>query len=321
MPTALITGITGQDGSYLAELLLEKGYRVVGIARSDEPPERNNVTHLGKRVELIAGDLGDQQSLLDAVEHSKPDEVYNLAARSFPQDSFGHPVLTGDLVGLGVARLLEAVTKLAPKARVFQASSSELFGRALESPQNEMTSIRPRSPYGVAKAYGHWMIAEARESRGLFAVSGILFNHESPRRGLEFVSRKVTNAVARIHHGIESEVTLGDLDARRDWGFAGDYVDAMWRMLQHHKPMDFVIGTGKSWSVRDLCETAFGVVGRDYRDYVKTDPRFMRPPEAKALLADPTLARKQLGWRPRVEFPEMIRMMVEADLSRVGGQQ
>jgi GDPmannose 4,6-dehydratase len=226
-------------------------------------------------------------------------------------------VLTGDLVGLGVARLLEAVAKVAPKARVFQASSSELFGRALESPQNEKTAIRPRSPYGVAKAYAHWMVAEAREIRGLFAVSGILFNHESPRRGLEFVSRKVTNAVARIHHGLQSEVALGDLDARRDWGFAGDYVDAMWRMLQHHQPMDFVIGTGRTWSVGELCETAFGVVGRDYREHVKQDPRFMRPPDPRPIVADATLARKQLGWRPVVEFPRMIEMMVQADLALV----
>jgi len=318
VPTALITGITGQDGSYLAELLLERGYRVVGIARADEPPERNNVAHLGKRVEIIPGDLADQQSLVDAVSHSRPDEVYNLAARSFPQDSFGHPVLTGDLVGLGVARLLEAVAKAAPEARVFQASSSELFGRALESPQNERTAIRPRSPYGVAKAYAHWMVAEARESRGLFAVSGILFNHESPRRGIEFVSRKVTNAVARIHLGLQSDVTLGDLEARRDWGFAGDYVDAMWRMLQHHQPTDFVIGTGRTWSVRELCEIAFGIVGRDYREHVKQDPAFMRPPDPQPIVADSTLARKQLGWRPQVEFPRMIEMMVESDLALAG---
>jgi GDPmannose 4,6-dehydratase len=230
-------------------------------------------------------------------------------------------VLTGDLVGLGVARLIEAVAQEAPNARVFQASSSELFGRALESPQDERTPIRPRSPYGVAKAYGHWMMCEARESRGLYAVSGILFNHESPRRGLEFVTRKVTNAVARIHRGLQSEVVLGDLDARRDWGFAGDYVDAMWRMLQHHKPMDFVIGTGKAWSVRDLCETAFKVVGLDYREYVKQDPKLVRPRDAQLIVADPTLARKQLGWRPRVEFPELIERMVEADLARLEGAQ
>lgn len=321
MPTALITGITGQDGSYLAELLLEKGYRVVGIARGDEPPERNNVAHLGDKVEIIPGDLADQRSLVDAVAHSRPDEVYNLAARTFTQDSFAAPVLTGDLVGLGVARLIEAVLQEAPDARLFQASSSELFGRALESPQDERTPIRPRSPYGVAKAYGHWIVAEARESRGLYAVSGILFNHESPRRGLEFVTRKVTHAVARIHRGLQSEVRLGDLEARRDWGFAGDYVDAMWRMLQHHEPMDFVIGTGKAWSVRELCETAFNVVGLDYRDYVKQDPKLVRPPDAQLIVADPTLARKQLGWRPGVQFPELIERMVEADLARLEGDQ
>src|SRR5215475_294045 len=272
--TALITGITGQDGSYLAELLLEKGYRVVGTVRRSSTTPYERIAHLVDRVELVSADLLDQTSLTDVVGEFQPDEIYNLAAQSFVQTSWTQPVLTGEFTALGVTRMLEAVKKAAPKARFYQASSSEMFGKVVETPQRETTPFYPRSSYGVAKVYGHWITVNYRERFGLYAVSGILFNHESPRRGLEFVTRKVTDAVARIKLGLASEVRLGNLEARRDWGFAGDYVDAMWRMLQLDEPSDFVVGTGETWSVRQLCEFAFQHAGLDYRDYVKTDERF-----------------------------------------------
>jgi len=319
MPTALITGITGQDGSYLAEELLAKGYRVVGIVRRSSTTPYERIAHLVDRVELLSADLLDQHSLVDAMAACSPDEVYNLAAQSFVQTSWNQPVLTGEFTGLGVTRALEAVRKAAPRARFYQASSSEMFGKVVESPQSEHTSFYPRSPYGVAKVYGHWITVNYRESYDLFAVSGILFNHESPRRGLEFVTRKVTDAVARIKLGLAREVRLGNLDARRDWGYAGDYVDAMWRMLQQDHAEDYVIGTGRTHSVRQLCEVAFGCVGLDYREYVKQDERFFRPAEVDLLVADPTKANTQLGWRPQVSFEDLIAMMVDADLARHRG--
>jgi GDPmannose 4,6-dehydratase len=316
MRTALITGITGQDGSYLAELLLEKGYRVIGTVRRSSTTPYERIAHLVDRVELVSADLLDQTSLTDVVGEYAPDEVYNLAAQSFVQTSWTQPVLTGEFTALGVTRMLEAVKKAAPKARFYQASSSEMFGKVVETPQRESTPFYPRSPYGVAKVYGHWITVNYRESFGLYAVSGILFNHESPRRGLEFVTRKVTDAVARIKLGMATEVRLGNLDARRDWGFAGDYVDAMWRMLQQDEPDDYVIGTGTTCSVRDLCEAAFSRVGLDYREFVKQDPRFFRPAEVELLIADPTKAREQLEWTPRVTFRQLVEMMVDADLER-----
>ncbi|HEX6809935.1 MAG TPA: GDP-mannose 4,6-dehydratase [Gemmatimonadaceae bacterium] len=319
MPTALITGITGQDGSYLAEHLLAKGYRVVGVVRRSSTTPYERIAHLVDKVELLSADLLDQHSLVDAMAACAPDEVYNLAAQSFVQTSWNQPVLTGEFTGLGVTRALEAVRKAAPRARFYQASSSEMFGKVVESPQSERTSFYPRSPYGVAKVYGHWITVNYRESYDLFAVSGILFNHESPRRGLEFVTRKVTDAVARIKLGLAREVRLGNLDARRDWGFAGDYVDAMWRMLQQDRAEDYVIGTGRTHSVRQLCEVAFGCVGLDYREFVKQDERFFRPAEVDLLVADPAKANTQLGWRPHVSFEDLIAMMVDADLARHRG--
>jgi GDPmannose 4,6-dehydratase len=316
MPTALITGITGQDGSYLAEFLLEKGYRVVGVVRRSSTTPYERISHLVDRVELVSADLLDQTSLTDAVSEFEPDEIYNLAAQSFVQTSWNQPVLTGEFTALGVTRMLEAMKKAAPKARFYQASSSEMFGKVHESPQRESTPFYPRSPYGVAKVYGHWITVNYRESFGLYAVSGILFNHESPRRGLEFVTRKVTDAVARIKLGRAKEVKLGNLDSRRDWGFAGDYVDAMWRMLQKDEPDDYVIGTGHTCSVRDLCETAFKCVGLDYREHVVQDPKFFRPAEVDLLVADPSKARDRLGWTPKVSFTALVEMMVEADLER-----
>ncbi len=318
MPTALITGITGQDGSYLAELLLEKGYRVVGIVRRSSTTPYERIGHLVDRVELISADLLDQHSLVDAMAECRPDEIYNLAAQSFVQTSWTQPVLTGEFTALGVTRMLEAMRKAAPRARFYQASSSEMFGMVLETPQRESTPFYPRSPYGVAKVYGHWITVNYRESYRLYAVSGILFNHESPRRGLEFVTRKVTDAAARIKLGLAREVKLGNLESRRDWGYAGDYVDAMWRMLQADTPRDFVIGTGETWSVRQLCEIAFQHVGLDYHDYVVQDQRFMRPAEVDLLVADATHARQQLGWAPCISFRQLVAMMVDADLARHG---
>ena len=316
MPTALITGITGQDGSYLAELLLEKGYRVVGIVRRSSTTPYERIAHLVEKIELVSADLLDQTSLTDAVHDFEPDEIYNLAAQSFVQTSWSQPVLTGEFTALGVTRMLEAMKKAAPKARFYQASSSEMFGKVQESPQRETTPFYPRSPYGVAKVYGHWITVNYRESFGLYAVSGILFNHESPRRGLEFVTRKVTDAVARIKLGLGRGVRLGNLDARRDWGYAGDYVDAMWRMLQQDVPDDYVIGTGHTCSVRDLCEAAFSYVGLDYHEHVQQDPRYFRPAEVDLLVADPAKARARLGWTPKVSFQELVHTMVDADLAR-----
>jgi GDPmannose 4,6-dehydratase len=316
MPTALITGVTGQDGSYLAELLLAKGYRVVGVVRRSSTTPYERIAHLVDHIELISADLLDQTSLTDAVAAVRPDEIYNLAAQSFFQTSWTQPVLTGEFTALGVTRMLEAMRKAAPDSRFYQASSSEQFGKVVETPQRESTPFYPRSPYGVAKVYGHWITVNYRESFDLFAVSGILFNHESPRRGLEFVTRKISDGVARIKHGLAGELRLGNLDARRDWGFAGDYVEAMWRMLQSDTPDDYVIGTGETYSVRQFCEAAFGAVGLDWQTYVKQDERFFRPAEVDLLVADPSKAKEQLGWTPSVSFEELVRRMVEADMDR-----
>jgi GDPmannose 4,6-dehydratase len=316
MPTALITGITGQDGSYLAEFLLAKGYRVVGIVRRSSTTPYERISHLIDRVELLSADLLDQTSLTDAVHETEPDEIYNLAAQSFVQTSWYQPVLTGEFTALGVTRMLEAMKKAAPKARFYQASSSEMFGKVIETPQKESTPFYPRSPYGVAKTYGHWITLNYRESFGLYAVSGILFNHESPRRGLEFVTRKVTDGAARCKLGISRDLVLGNLEARRDWGFAGDYVDAMWRMLQQDEPDDYVVATGETWSVRRLCQLAFEAVGLDYLDFVKHDQKFERPAEVDLLVGDPTKAKDKLGWEPTVRFHQLVEMMVKADLER-----
>jgi GDPmannose 4,6-dehydratase len=321
MKTALITGITGQDGSYLAELLLEKGYRVYGLVRRSSTVTFERIQHIQDRLELLSADLTDQNSLFYALEESKPDEVYNLAAQSFVQTSWTQPVLTGDVTGLGVTRMLEAIRIFDRERRIrfYQASSSEMFGKVMAVPQDEDTPFYPRSPYGVAKVYGHWATVNYRESYGMFAVSGILFNHESPRRGLEFVTRKVTDAAARIKLGLSDELRLGNLDAQRDWGFAGDYVRAMWLMLQHDRPEDFVVATGETHTVQKLVETAFGAVDLDWRPYVKQDPRFMRPAEVDLLVGDPSRARTELGWEPEVDFDQLVRMMVEADLERLRG--
>jgi GDPmannose 4,6-dehydratase len=316
VPTALITGVTGQDGSYLAELLLSKGYRVVGIVRRSSTTPYERIAHLVDRVELISADLLDQHSLVEAIAACAPDEIYNLAAQSFVQTSWMQPVLTGEFTALGVTRMLEAMRRVAPTARYYQASSSEQFGKVLETPQRETTPFYPRSPYGVAKVYGHWITVNYRESYGLYAVCGILFNHESPRRGLEFVTRKVTDAAARISLGLQRELRLGNLDARRDWGFAGDYVDAMWRMLQQASPDDYVVGTGETHSVRQLCEVAFAHVGLDWQKHVVQDERFFRPAEVDVLVADPTKARARLGWVPTVTFRQLVEMMVDTDLAR-----
>ncbi|GIW53491.1 MAG: GDP-mannose 4,6-dehydratase [Gemmatimonadales bacterium] len=317
MPTALITGITGQDGSYLAELLLSKGYNVVGVVRRTSHDSYERIGHLLDKLTIVPADLLDQHSLTMVVRDFKPDEVYNLAAQSFVPTSWNQPVLTGEFTALGVTRILEAIRLAHPEARFYQASSSEMFGKVAQSPQNESTPFYPRSPYGVAKVYGHWITVNYRESYGMYAVSGILFNHESPRRGLEFVTRKISDGVARIKLGLAKELKLGNLDAKRDWGFAGDYVDAMWRMLQQPNPDDYVVGTGVMHSVRDVVEVAFSHVGLDWRDYVKIDPALIRPAEVDHLQADPSKARRVLGWEPRVSFEELIVMMVEADLKRL----
>ena len=314
--TALITGITGQDGSYLAELLLEKGYRVVGVVRRSSTTPYERIAHLVDRIELVSADLLDQTSLVDAMAEVQPDEIYNLAAQSFVATSWTQPVLTGEFTALGVTRMLEATKRIVPQARFYQASSSEMFGLVQETPQRESTPFYPRSPYGVAKLYGHWITVNYRESFGVYAVSGILFNHESPRRGLEFVTRKISDGVARIKLGQSDELRLGNLEARRDWGHAADYVDAMWRMLQLDKPRDFVIGTGETWSVRQLCEEAFSYLDLDWKAYVRTDSRFERPAEVELLVADPSNAKRELGWEPTVRFRELVRGMVDADLER-----
>src|SRR5438128_4749417 len=315
--TALITGITGQDGSYLAELLLAKGYEVVGVVRRTSHDSYERIGHLLARVHIVPADLLDQHSLTSVVRDAKPDEVYNLAAQCFVPTSWTQPVLTGEFTALGVTRLLEAVRLAHPEARFYQASSSEMFGKAQETPQRETTAFYPRSPYGVAKVYGHWITVNYRESYGLFAASGILFNHESPRRGLEFVTRKVTHGVARIVKGKERELRLGNLEARRDWGFAGDYVDAMWRMLQQRQPSDYVVGTGQTHSVRELCQAAFAHVGLEWQRYVKVDSRFVRPAEVETLQADAAKAKRELGWTPQTTFEQLVRKMVDADLERV----
>ncbi len=319
--TAIITGITGQDGSYLAELLLDKGYEVVGVVRRTSHDSYERIGHLLDRVHIVPADLLDQHSLTSVVRDAKPDEVYNLAAQSFVPTSWSQPVLTGEFTALGVTRLLEAVRLAHPEARFYQASSSEMFGNAQETPQRETTPFYPRSPYGVAKVYGHWITVNYRESYGLFAVSGILFNHESPRRGLEFVTRKVTHGVARIVRGKDRELLLGNLDARRDWGFAGDYVEAMWRMLQRPTPADYVIGTGEMHTVRELCEVAFSHARLDWRTYVKVDPRFVRPADVERLQADASKARLELEWAPRVTFVDLVRMMVDVPGRAAGRRQ
>jgi GDPmannose 4,6-dehydratase len=317
MPTALITGITGQDGSYLAELLLAKGYRVIGVARRSSTVTYERIEHLLDDITVVQGDLHDQGSLLGMLEEYNPTEVYNLAAQSFVPTSWNQPALTGDITALGVTRILEAIRFVNPKIRFYQASSSEMFGKVLEVPQCETTAFYPRSPYGVAKVYGHWITVNYRESFNIFATSGILFNHESPRRGLEFVTRKISNGVARIKQGLSKELRLGNLESQRDWGFAGDYVDAMWRMLQEDKPDTYVVGMGETHSVREFCEIAFDHVGLDYNDYVQQDEKFYRPAEVDLLISDPSKARAVLGWEPSVTFKELVVMMVDADLERL----
>ena len=317
MPVALITGITGQDGSYLAEFLLSKGYDVIGMVRRSSTVTFQRIHQIQDNITIIQGDLHDQSSLVDLVERYHPEEVYNLAAQSFVPTSWNQPVLTGEVTALGVTRMLEAIRLVNPETRFYQASSSEMFGKVREVPQNENTPFYPRSPYGVAKVYAHWITVNYRESYDLFAVSGILFNHESPRRGLEFVTRKITYGVARIKLGLTKELRLGNLESRRDWGFAGDYVEAMWMMLQRGEPEDFVIGTGETHSVRELCHLAFSHVGLDYEEFVVQDPRFYRPAEVDLLVADPDQAIEQLGWRPKIKFEELIQRMVDADLKRL----
>ncbi len=312
---ALITGITGQDGSYLAEFLLSQGYEVIGMIRRSSTVNFERIRHIQDQITLVSGDLLDQGSLINILRDYRPQEVYNLAAQSFVPTSWQQPVFTGEVTALGVTRVLEAIRTVDPEIRFYQASSSEMFGKVREVPQRETTPFYPRSPYGVAKVYGHWITVNYRESYNLFAVSGILFNHESPRRGLEFVTRKVTYHVAKIKLGLADKVALGNLDSKRDWGFAGDYVRAMWLMLQQDTPGDYVVGTGETHSVQELCEVAFAHVGLDWRDYVVQDPRFMRPAEVDLLVADPSKAHRVLGWKPEVSFAELIGMMVDADLA------
>jgi GDPmannose 4,6-dehydratase len=314
MPTALITGITGQDGSYLAEFLLDKGYDVVGMVRRSSTVNFQRIEHIQDRIKLAPGDLLDQMSLVDTLREHQPQEVYNLAAQSFVPTSWRQPVFTGEATALGVTRVLEAIRIVDPEIRFYQASSSEMFGKVREVPQNEGTPFYPRSPYGVAKVYGHWITVNYRESYDLFACSGILFNHESPRRGLEFVTRKVTFGAARIKLGLAHDLHLGNLDSRRDWGYAGDYVRAMWLMLRQDQPDDYVVGTGATRSVRELCEAAFGCLDLDWAQYVVVDPRFYRPAEVDLLVSDPSKAKQKLNWEPEVDFEGLIEMMVQADL-------
>jgi GDPmannose 4,6-dehydratase len=315
--TALITGITGQDGSYLAEFLLDQGYRVAGMVRRSSTVNFGRIEHIQDRLTLVHGDLLDQTSLIDILREHKPDEIYNLAAQSFVPVSWKQPVLTGEFTALGVTRMLEAMRSIVPEARFYQASSSEMFGKVQEVPQREQTPFYPRSPYGVAKVYGHWITVNYRESYDLFTCSGILFNHESPRRGLEFVTRKVTYGVAQIKLGLAQELHLGNLDSRRDWGFAGDYVKAMWLMLQQDHPDDYVVGMGETHSVRELCRAAFSSVGLDWENHVVSDPAFYRPAEVDLLVSDPTKAKEELGWEAEVSFEELIQMMVDADLKHL----
>jgi GDPmannose 4,6-dehydratase len=318
---ALITGITGQDGSYLADLLLEKGYEVFGLVRRSSTLNFQRIEHIQDRLTILSGDLLDQNSLLTALAEAEPDEVYNLAAQSFVPTSWEQPVLTGEATALGVMRMLEALRRVRPQARFYQASSSEMFGKVRASPQSEETPFYPRSPYGVAKVYGHWITVNYRESYDLFATSGILFNHESPRRGLEFVTRKVTYAAAQIKLGLANELRLGNLNARRDWGFAGDYVRAMWLMLQQDEPGDYVIGTGVEHSVRELAELTFGCLDLDWQEYVVHDDRLLRPAEVEHLVADPAKAGRVLGWEPTVDFEGLVRMMVDADIELLRHRQ
>ncbi len=315
----MITGITGQDGSYLAEFLLSKGYKVSGLVRRSSTQNLQRIEHVLDKVELVSGELLDFGSLIRAIETTEPNEVYNLAAQSFVQESWQQPIFTGECTALGVARILEAIRMVNPKIRFYQASSSEMFGKVQAIPQTEKTPFYPRSPYGVAKLYGHWITVNYRESYGMFACSGILFNHESPRRGLEFVTRKITNGVARIKLGLQDKLPLGNLEAKRDWGFAGDYVRAMWLMLQQNEPGDYVVASGEAHSVREFVEIAFDYVGLDWKKYVAIDPKFFRPAEVDFLLGDSTKARTNLGWQPEVTFDGLVRMMVDADLALLSG--
>ncbi|MEY2425482.1 MAG: GDPmannose 4,6-dehydratase [Actinomycetota bacterium] len=317
-PRALITGITGQDGSYLAELLLDKGYEVVGVVRRTSSPNFERINHLRERITLVGADLTDQTSLVNVIKEQRPTEVYNLAAQSFVKESFAQPVVTGDATGLGVTRLLDAIRLVDPSIRFYQASSSEMFGKVAEIPQSETTPFHPRSPYGVAKVYGHWITVNYRESYGMHASSGILFNHEGPRRGLEFASRKITNGVARIHHKIDKELVMGNLSSKRDYGFAGDYVEAMWLMVQQDEPGDYVIATGETHEIQEFCELAFARVGLNWEDHVRISEEFFRPAEVDLLIGDATLARTKLGWAPKVDFESLVAMMVDADVERIG---
>ena len=321
MPKALITGITGQDGSYLAELLLKEGYDVVGMVRRTSTVNFHRIAHIQDELELIPGDLGDQVSLIHLLEEHRPDEVYNLAAQSFVMTSWSQPVFTGDVTGLGVTRMLDAIRFVDPRIRFYQASSSEMFGKVVEVPQSEKTPFYPRSPYGVAKVYGHWITVNYRESYDLHATSGILFNHESPRRGLEFVTRKITHHVAQIKLGLIDELRLGNLDARRDWGYAADYVRAMWLMLQQDRPDDYVVSSGETHSVEEFLNAAFGHVDLDWHDYVLQDPRYMRPAEVDLLVGDAGKAKRQLGWEATVSFEDLVSLMVDADLEMVRAGQ
>jgi GDPmannose 4,6-dehydratase len=316
MKRALITGITGQDGSYLAELLLEQGYEVFGMVRRSSLEKFERLNHIRDRISIVQADLLDQLSLIEVIADTKPDELYNLAAQSFVPTSWTQPVLTAEFTAVGVTRVLEAIRQVNPKIRFYQASSSEMFGKVRETPQTEKTPFHPRSPYGASKAYGHYITVNYRESYGLFAVSGILFNHESPRRGLEFVTRKITNAAARIKYGLQKELRLGNLDAHRDWGYAGDYVRAMWLMLQQDEPDDYVIASGVAHSVRDFVEAAFGHAGLDWQKHVVTDPALLRPAEVEHLIGDSTKARTTLGWKPEVDFEGLVKLMMDADLKR-----
>jgi len=318
---ALITGITGQDGSYLAELLLEEGYEVYGMVRRASTERFERIEHLKGKIKLVQADLLDQLSIISIIEEVKPDEIYNLAAQSFVPTSWSQPILTGEFDALGVTRILEAIRHIDNKIKFYQASSSEMFGKVQEVPQTEKTPFYPRSPYGVAKVYGHFITVNYRESYDIHASSGILFNHESPRRGLEFVTRKITDGAARIKLGLSDKLALGNLDAERDWGYAGDYVRAMWLMLQQDEPENFVIATGKTHSVRNFVEEAFGYLDLDWQDYVVTDPRFIRPAEVDQLIGDASLAKKKLGWEPQVSFSELVQMMVDADLERLRGKE
>jgi GDPmannose 4,6-dehydratase len=321
VPTALITGITGQDGSYLAEFLLQKDYRVLGIVHPESTVTYEYINLIKDQITTVNGDVNDEGFLARIIEKYKPNEIYNLAAFSFPPASWNYPVLTGEITAIGVTRLLETIHRVNPGIRFYQASSSEIFGNPREVPQHETTPFCPRNPYGVAKVYGHWITVNYRETMGLYAVSGILFNHESPRRGLEYVTRKIANGAARIKLGLAKDLQLGNLDATRDWGFAGDYVKAMWLMLQRDEPEDFVVGTGQTHSVREFCDIAFRYLGLNYQDYVIVDPNYYRPTEENSLVANPAKARQKLGWKPSVDFKDLVHTMVEVDLEQLARQK